>query len=65
MLLNTQNRIKVKLNFGQLKPILDWCEANCIGEWRYMEDPNADMYIGWVFFFENERDYVAFTLWKT
>jgi hypothetical protein len=29
-----------------------------------MEDPNADMYGGWIFFFENERDYVAFMLWK-
>lgn len=29
-----------------------------------MEDPNGEMYNSWVFFFETERDYVAFTLWK-
>lgn len=64
MLLNTCHRVKVSLNFGDLKPILDWCEKNCTGEWRYMEDPNGDMYISWVFFFESERDYVAFLLWN-
>jgi hypothetical protein len=30
-----------------------------------MEDPNDEMYVGWVFFFESERDYVAFKIWKT
>jgi len=64
MLPNIQNKIKINLNFGELKPILNWCEDNCIGKWYYMEDPNADMYSGWIFFFESERDYVAFTLWK-
>jgi hypothetical protein len=30
-----------------------------------MEDPNADYLSGgWIFFFESDRDYVAFTLWK-
>jgi len=65
MLLNTQNKIRVNLNFGQLRHIIEWCERNCTGDWRYMEDPNGDMYTSWVFFFENDRDYVAFKLWKT
>lgn len=64
MLINTQHRVGLKLNFGQLKPILSWCEKNCIGKWQYMEDPNGDMYNSWIFFFEQERDYVAFVLWN-
>jgi hypothetical protein len=29
-----------------------------------MEDPHGDMYNSWIFFFEQERDYVAFVLWN-
>lgn len=50
--------------YGNLKKIVEWCDRNCIGDYRYMEDPNGDMYNSWVFFFELERDYVAFTLFN-
>ena len=50
--------------YGNLKKIVEWCDRNCNGDYRYMEDPNVDMYNSWVFFFELERDYVAFTLWN-
>ncbi len=49
--------------WGDLKDIVDWCDRNCSGDYRYTEDPNGEMYNSWIFFFENERDYVAFTLW--
>jgi len=29
-----------------------------------MEDPHGEMYNSWVFFFESEKDYMAFTFWK-
>jgi hypothetical protein len=61
----TSYRIKIKIQYGELQSTIEWCERNCIGEWRYMEDPGGDMYIGWVFLFENDRDYIAFNLWKT
>ena len=64
MLPSTQNKVKINLNFGELQPVLNWCDKNCIGNYQYMEDPNGDMYNSWIFFFENERDYVAFMLWK-
>jgi hypothetical protein len=65
MLPSTQNRIAINLNFGELKHVLSWCEKNCTGQFQYMEDPNGDgFYNSWIFFFENERDYVAFMLWK-
>lgn len=65
MLINTKNKVKVNLDFGKLKPLLQWCEKNCVGTWQYMEDPNGDMYNSWIFFFDDERDYVAFIIWQT
>lgn len=60
----TSHRTSIKIPYGDLRPIVEWCERNCVGDWRYMEDPNADMYSGWVFFFEEERDYMAFMFWN-
>lgn len=58
------NPIKIKLNYGELKEYLDWCERNCVGNFKYMEDPNGPMYDSWIFFFENVQDYATFLLWK-
>ena len=60
----TAFKIYVKLPYGELQRIVEWCDRNCKYDSRYMEDPNGEMYNSWVFFFEDERDYVAFTLWK-
>ena len=63
--LPTQYKVKVDLPYGKLQHIVEWCERNCTSDYRYMEDPNGNMYNGWIFFFETERDYVAFKIWKT
>lgn len=59
----TAHQANVALAYGELQPIVDWCERNCVGDWKYMENHN-DQYNGWQFFFESDRDYVAFMLWK-
>lgn len=59
----TAHRANVTIRHGELKPIVEWCERNCTDEWRFMEDTN-DQYNGFEFFFESERDYVAFLIWK-
>ena len=59
----TAQRANVTVRHGELKPIVEWCERNCKDEWRFMEDIN-DQYNGFEFFFESERDYVAFLMWK-
>ena len=64
MLKNT-NKVKIDLSYGQLKPVIEWCERNCTGVWHYMEDPKGAMYGSWIFLFEDEKDLVAFTIWKT
>lgn len=50
--------------YGQLKDIVEWCDRNCKGDYRYTEDPIDEIYNSWVFYFELERDYIAFIVWK-
>ena len=65
MLPNT-NRVEVKLRYGELKPLLRWCEDNCTCEWAYAQmEPPGQGQGEYEFYFENERDLVAFTIWKT
>ena len=59
----TAYNIKLSMPYGNLKKIVEWCDRNCAGDYRYMEDPNGEMYNSWVFFFELERDYIAYTMW--
>lgn len=59
----TAHKANVAVAFGELQPIVDWCERNCSSEWRYMEDIN-NQWNGYEFFFESEKDYVAFMMWK-
>lgn len=60
----TAFKVYINVPYGELQHVVEWCDRNCAYDWRYMEDPNGEMYNSWVFFFENERDYVAFTMWK-
>lgn len=60
----TAFKSRISIPYGLLNETVSWCDRNCIGDWRYMEDPNGEMYDSWVFFFEDERDYVAFLMWK-
>jgi hypothetical protein len=60
------HKIAISIPYGELQSTIDWCQRNCNNDWRYMEDPRAELYSGgWIFFFESDRDYVAFKLWKT
>jgi len=54
---------QIRIPYGKLKDVLAWCDRNCTGEFKYMEDP-ADQFSSWIFFFELERDYLAFVVWK-
>ena len=29
---------KIAIPFGKLQSVLDWCNTNCQGEWRYSDD---------------------------
>lgn len=69
MLTNVPNHIKtidINIKFGELGEIIRWCQHNTSDDWWYeMGDP-AGAYPGnYRFYFDNEKDYVNFLLWKT
>lgn len=74
---NMQYEFKVSIPYGELRSTLDWCFRNCgdIGiQWNYKDDSNlsstnwtsAILYgthnLDYVFSFESEKDFLAFTL---
>lgn len=63
----TAHRANLAIQYGQLQPVIEWCERNCVGDWRYLDtNGNEHDYAtgNWEFLFESERDYVAFMVWK-
>lgn len=57
----TSYRANIEVPHGELQTIVDWCDRNCTSDWRYMEDAN-NQWGGYEFFFESDRDYVAFLM---
>ena len=65
----TALKANIAVEFGQLSAMVEWCERNCVADWRYSGDNMMDMigdtaFFGYEFFFESEKDYVAFLMWK-
>lgn len=54
------------LPYGQLGPVMDWCERNCTNEWYLTESTDVveQFNCNYKFFFESEKDYVNFLVWK-
>ena len=67
MSINIQTALSanVTVPYGQLDGFLEWCKRNCADEWKF-EESEEDTRAGAVydFYFESERDYVAFLVWK-
>ena len=60
----TALKANIHIEYGELQPVLDWCERNCEAEYRYLDiDYHSDQG-RWEFLFESEKDYVAFLMWK-
>jgi hypothetical protein len=51
--------------FGQLDRVLAWCKTELLGEWRWqLIDVSTDQRPGrYIFYFDSERDYFAFSLY--
>jgi hypothetical protein len=51
--------------FGELDRVLAWCKTELVGEWRWqLVDVSTDRRPGrYIFYFDLERDYFAFTLY--
>ena len=53
------------MGYGQLKPVIEWCERNCESDWGYDCLLPAGSDGGkYDFYFETESDYINFILWK-
>ena len=65
MLLNTKLRAELIIEYGKLSSMISWLQRNCVGDWGYdcvvPAGRDGGMY---EFYFEEERDYTAFVLWK-
>lgn len=50
--------------FGILEQVLDWCKSELVEDWRWqLVDISSDARPGrYIFYFDNERDYLAFLL---
>lgn len=61
----TAFKTRIDIPFGQLKSIIEWCTDNCIDDWRFNTENSVDTYThSYDFYFESERDFVAFIVWK-
>lgn len=59
-----QHAFEISKPFGQLDCVLDWCKHELTEEWRWqLIRPSSDITPGrYIFYFDNERDYLAFIL---
>ena len=55
---------EISKDFGILEHVLDWCKEELVGEWRWqLVDVSTDRKPGrYIFYFDSERDCLAFTL---
>ena len=60
------HRVIVDLRYGELGPLLDLCKRICNDEWFVSETEAAiyDQEGNYRFYFESERDYINFLVWK-
>jgi hypothetical protein len=55
----TAYKVDITFPFGGLDVMIDWCQKNCQGEWKFGDSDN-----GYTFYFESDKDYFAFMIWK-
>ena len=55
---------EIQKSFGLLDGIIQWAKSEMIGEWRWqLVEVSTDTKPGrYIFYFDNERDCVAFTI---
>lgn len=68
-IITTLNKINFKCDisipYGELQPVIEWCQDNLKDDWRYYILNEAGSAPGhYEFIFESEIDYINFLLWK-
>ena len=55
----------IAIPYGELQPVIEWCQNNCKYNWQYKILNEAGSSPGFYqFIFDNEVDYINFLLWK-
>lgn len=59
-----QHAQEITKPFGQVELVLDWCKSELIDEWRWqLIEVSSDRRPGrYIFYFDDERDYLAFVM---
>lgn len=68
----TAYKSSITIPWGDLDNTIEWCKTNCTCEWKFEEAqlPYGDYRYRhksenyYNFYFESERDYFAFIMWK-
>ncbi len=55
---------RIEKQYGMLEEILDWCKQSLTAEWRWqLISVSSDIRPGdYIFYFDSERDYLAFVM---
>jgi len=59
--------VEINKAYKCLEPVLDWCKSECKPGWKWqLVNTSSDVRDGrYIFFFNDEKDYLAFCLkWK-
>lgn len=59
-----QHAHEIEKPFGVIETVLDWCKNELVGDWRWqLIQTSSDRKPGrYCFFFDDERDYLAFIM---
>ena len=62
--LSDEAQAQFALRFGEIERVLDWCKSEVSHDWRWqLVDVSSDIRPGrYIFYFDSERDYLAFTM---
>lgn len=63
------NAVEIKIKYGHLKQVIEWCHNNCQGDYRFYQHDEQDLtsadYL-YGFLFDDETDQLKFILrWAT
>ena len=62
ILIKYQHSAEIRVKFGELQTVMDWCDENCVGPWWFQDPDWSSDYAEWKFSFGNERDCLLFVL---
>lgn len=58
-------RCDIAIPYGELQPVIEWCQNNLNYNWHYKVLNEAGSSPGFYqFVFDSEKDYINFLLWK-